>query len=484
MDHHVAGTGGTTSQLCWLIPQFAYCIWSSINALNLNSPHIFLVRILIARSWQSTTPVVMYSPTAYPIFFVAVLVALFALLISVLLPNPSPCLPLLSAIAAHQFAWSSSTTSAPISSVSVLAKRVLSRDPSLPPALQKLISKTDTISVQSLRQYTNAQRLQTIKHFCHHNTCNPSEVDPLYSLTPLHLAAATSDQPLSDFLSHLGATPIPDHVGRLPRNLTFSAFISNSKRFARLAGRTDCDFPVVEFDGSPHAISETRRLISEGEPVLLRGAFHHYGPSFRHWTPEEMIQRYGHASVAVGHVPYAPAFNLSSQEMTLRQYYEMHVRGGAQVPLYVFNKGDDVCQDGYDALLRLFEEALPKHIIEHPNNSGGMNGIHFFLGAKGSGAPFHIHADALNAAVSGLKKWFVYTPARTIYSRKTIKRWAEEDYPELKEQERPLECIQKPGDVVYVPLDWGHAVLNMEEDTFGFALEVLNKRDTWSHLWK
>jgi ribosomal protein L16 Arg81 hydroxylase len=69
-----------------------------------------------------------------------------------------------------------------------------------------------------------------------------------------------------------------------------------------------------------------------------------------------------------------------------------------------------------------------------------------------------------------------------LYSRKHIKRWLDEDYEGLAEAEKPLECIQRPGDVIYVPLDWGHAVINLEENTFGYALELLNKRDTFAEF--
>lgn len=326
--------------------------------------------------------------------------------------------------------------------------------------------------------------MQRVKRFCSLNRCNPSEADPHFGLTPLHLAAVAGDHELTQYLTSLGAVPQPDHVARLPRNLSFANFISNSKKWARAAGRNDCDFPIVNYDGSPEARAEASRLVGEGEPVLLRGAFTHYARDMD-WDVTKWVHQFREMQVTVGHVPYAAAFNLSTNRMNLGEYYERFVKPESDAPLYVFNKGQEVCHDGYHALGRLVEEAFPSpQLVAHPDETGGMAGIHFFFGKKGSGAPFHIHADAINAAVSGEKRWFVFTPGKTLYSRKTIKRWVEEDYPSLKEEDRPLECVQKKGDVVYVPLDWGHAVLNVEENTFGYALELLNRRDTLSHLWQ
>lgn len=417
---------------------------------------------------------------------IAVLTALLTYLFSVYeraYPRQQPSL--LREIAAHQFAWGSSTTPIPISSVSVLAKSLLSRDTTaLPRTLHLLIPTDDTLPIQPVRDYTNDLRLHRIKQFCTLHDCNPSESDPLFGLTPLHLASMSGDAHLAEYLTHLGAVPQVDHVDRLPRNLSFAQFIPNSKKWARAAGRHDCDFPIVDYDGSPEARAETRRLVGEGEPVLLRGAYSHYAGRMD-WSVMKWVERFRDTPVTVGHVPYAAAFNLSTDRMSLGEYYERFVKPESDAPLYVFNKGKEVVREGYEALGKLVEEAFPTpKLVAHPDETGGLSGIHFFFGKKGSGAPFHIHADAVNAAVSGKKKWFVFTPGKTLYSRKTIKRWVEEDYPNMKEEDRPLECLQKKGDVVYVPLDWGHAVLNVEENTFGYALELLNRRDTLSHLWR
>ena len=39
-----------------------------------------------------------------------------------------------------------------------------------------------------------------------------------------------------------------------------------------------------------------------------------------------------------------------------------------------------------------------------------------------------------------------------------------------------LRCVQRPGDVLWVPDYWGHAVLNLDE-TVGVALEFLVFRE-------
>lgn len=397
-------------------------------------------------------------------------------------------------LAENQFAWGSSTTEVPISTVSVYAKSLLSGDVNaLPPKLQPLIPKDGhTLHLQPVRDVLNEERLVVIRTFCENGNgrvakgCNVDEIGPEFGLTPLHLAAYSRDTALTEWLVSHGAKSVEDSVERLPNNLTFNNFIANAKR-AKPEG-SDCDLPTVDLSDNPElALKEVARLVGEGEPLLIRNAYSFYAQKVgaateKEWNVADWVDKFGDESVTFGSVPYAKAFNLTTNEMPLRDYFAEFVARGETDNMYVFNKNSKICDDGYRVLKTMVEEVLPSKLIVHPDRTGKLDGIHYFFGRARTGAPFHIHADALNAAVHGRKRWFVYTPSRTIYSRKTTTRWVEEDLPLLSEEDRPLECIQHPGDFVYVPLDWGHAVLNLDENTFGFALELLNRRDTFAHI--
>jgi hypothetical protein len=96
----------------------------------------------------------------------------------------------------------------------------------------------------------------------------------------------------------------------------------------------------------------------------------------------------------------------------------------------------------------------------------------FYVGGPGSGAPFHHHEDAVNSLIHGRKHWYLTPPQYTTYSTVSI---ADHILHGLMEEEahsmpRPLECTQESGDVIYVPRDWGHAVLNLAP-SIGYAVE-------------
>ena len=81
----------------------------------------------------------------------------------------------------------------------------------------------------------------------------------------------------------------------------------------------------------------------------------------------------------------------------------------------------------------------------------------------------------------GRKRWAMYPPGHippgvTVHNgdiyggvqSQPSASWYCEIYPKLLPHERPLEIMQRPGDVIYVPAGWWHLVLNLD-DTLAFT---------------
>jgi hypothetical protein len=118
----------------------------------------------------------------------------------------------------------------------------------------------------------------------------------------------------------------------------------------------------------------------------------------------------------------------------------------------------------------------------------------FFAGPANSGAPLHYHNDAFNVLVHGEKRWVLLPPSRTVRSNWHPTHWVGkearlgEKHPAGRawswehngstasmdsgsmQETWPLKCVQKAGDLLYVPLHWGHATLNVH-DSIGIAAE-------------
>jgi ribosomal protein L16 Arg81 hydroxylase len=88
-----------------------------------------------------------------------------------------------------------------------------------------------------------------------------------------------------------------------------------------------------------------------------------------------------------------------------------------------------------------------------------------------STAPWHYHLPALNAIAYGKKRWFIKPPSNLTLSIKPAAEWYHDEYENSPSNPAGvLECTQEAGDIMFVPMFWSHATLNLET-SIGFAYE-------------
>jgi hypothetical protein len=129
------------------------------------------------------------------------------------------------------------------------------------------------------------------------------------------------------------------------------------------------------------------------------------------------------------------------------------------------------------------------------NDKTGVTRHYLSLGPSQTGLPFHTHGSTWLGLVYGMKRWFIYPPGasppplveRTHNPLRTILNWYLEIYPKLTnldyppihgnlpveqgidfEGYRPLECVQRAGDIMFVPAGWTHGTMNIG-DTVGIG---------------
>ena len=92
--------------------------------------------------------------------------------------------------------------------------------------------------------------------------------------------------------------------------------------------------------------------------------------------------------------------------------------------------------------------------------------LSFGVGPDGSGVPFHFHADGFSEVLHGAKHWLLYPhkPPR-FRENATSVSWLRHDLPALKASEQPRECVIFPGDLLYFPNGWWHAIVNRGDPT-------------------
>lgn len=106
------------------------------------------------------------------------------------------------------------------------------------------------------------------------------------------------------------------------------------------------------------------------------------------------------------------------------------------------------------------------------------------------GLPAHNHGQTWLGLVHGMKRWFIYPPGygpppeveEQFNPLLTVNDWLDTIYPLMASYPkpplsgssataapanttgyRPLECVQMPGEVFYLPAKWSHTTLNIGE---------------------
>ena len=252
-----------------------------------------------------------------------------------------------------------------------------------------------------------------------------------------------------------------------------------------------------------HTLSQAvfrERFETPNLPVLIRGATDSW-TALRDWTPEYMAKVYTHRDVTVNNarIPYAEyAHYAGAQQDELPLYmfdpyfadhhvaHNDHDRNSSGTGPRTGSGGGDAEDDdddeannnpmsgaysvpsffGEDAFTLLDEAHRPHHRW-------------LIVGPDRSGSSFHKDPNescAWNAVIRGTKKWIMYPPGiippgvqasedgATVSTPLSLMEWFVNFYHHTKSgviPVRPIECLCREGEMVFVPRGWWHMVLNL-----------------------
>jgi len=226
------------------------------------------------------------------------------------------------------------------------------------------------------------------------------------------------------------------------------------------------------------------QYVYEGRPVILTGMTSDW-PAHVNWKIEALKKTHGSRFVNVvvrsGLATYhriegEPAEFMKRHyvSMTIKEFVEssMHDRRrnstemSADPPYFLMPAEEmgDISADYHSS--HLFDP--PEFMWPTANRTKKTL---FSLGPPNAGAYFHAHSAAWNAVIHGSKRWFLFPPPASNYGPKhgSMVDWVQSVYPTLTQ--RPVECVQKAGEILFIPTGWFHGVLNLE-DTVAVAVEI------------
>eukprot|EP00732_Lithocolla_globosa_P004307 Lithocolla_globosa_v1_NODE_3917_length_1551_cov_4.167781.p1 type:complete len:426 gc:universal NODE_3917_length_1551_cov_4.167781:1444-167(-) len=220
-------------------------------------------------------------------------------------------------------------------------------------------------------------------------------------------------------------------------------------------------------------------------PVVVTGSS---GPwnSPHLWHPDKLKEKYGSETIQVGTSSSIVSNNGEGNIYChLSDYFEgnclVNLNDQQIIPSYVFDR-NNFFQTFNHQLIQDFPFCSPSW---HPTKEKDWD-LFFLVGGQGSGVAFHRHTDGWNSLAFGEKHWYIYPPSRRPFgefpSYHGHNEWLDKIYPFLSEMDKPIEVIQKAGDLIYIPEGWYHATtVEKSMYTAGMACQTAHAS---TEFWK
>ena len=200
------------------------------------------------------------------------------------------------------------------------------------------------------------------------------------------------------------------------------------------------------------------------------------------WTYDKLRAKFGKHKFKVGSDDDGYAVRLKFNHIHHYVNDPAHMRDDS--PLYIFD-GSFGDKEGSQPLLKDYE--VPKYFKEdlfrHVGEKRRPPYRWVVIGPPRSGSSVHVDplaTSAWNALISGHKRWALYPPDAGL-TKPDLKpkgmgldgesvTWFQRMYPKTRGAAwtdtrgfpRPMDCVQGPGEIMYVPDGWWHAVLNLD----------------------
>ena len=201
-----------------------------------------------------------------------------------------------------------------------------------------------------------------------------------------------------------------------------------------------CTIPRI--DAAELAEGELRRRIGpEAQmPAIIAGAFSPAAdPAWANWSKASLLRRSGEAVLRTGASEQIGFAGVAIAEQPVKE-----LLGGGKGEGETFLAFD---REFLDATGAEYAPEPPTWLAEAvPNRERLLS-----LGAAGAGLIYHTHGAAYIVVAFGAKRWFLQPPSWRIVSawRKISSlQYARDIHPHLPEDQSPMECVQRPGEIV------------------------------------
>ena len=298
----------------------------------------------------------------------------------------------------------------------------------------------------------------------------PDEVD-YFNRTALHVACmhGWSAVGMAESLGQklpLNCPPRPVYRPP-PKLLSYGGWLSSSLTLPKELTSERCDFDVL---GTTDIQTFVFDYLALQRPVIIRNATSIHSMKRLHqlWQRNKFMHEYG---ALVFNEVKIPNFDPSTTKTSIKSFMEkmeLFQEENRHLPIESIPHPNYTSEILPDDSPLLKEFMLPGVLDEELIRINPLK-IQFYLGPPLSGTPVHFQKNTWNILIYGQKRWFLYPPNRAFYSKEHVWDWWKWSY---RKSPDALECVQYPGDLVFVPDMWGHAEINLREG-IGMASEFI-----------
>jgi len=246
-----------------------------------------------------------------------------------------------------------------------------------------------------------------------------------------------------------------------------------------------CDITVEEF---------FEQFALAKRPCIIEGAMDDW-PAMREWTVDRLLRRMRHSNLKVGEDDKGRKLRMKFKYFA---DYVKHQHDDS--PLYLFETRPEHDPEARK-LLDEFEvpDLFPHDFFDIVNPHDKLPYRWWSFGPKRSGTTVHndpLGTAAWNAVTHGRKRWVIFEPSvpgRLAKGKDFFDKDTEDNeaimyfdfiLPRLRSRYPTLriyEGVQGPGEVIFVPGEWWHGVLNLE-DTFAVTQNYCGY-DNFDRVW-
>lgn len=294
---------------------------------------------------------------------------------------------------------------------------------------------------------------------------------------------------------------------------TRNAINVRNSRWLEIDGLFECNIHTINAEHI--SLEQIAGLVDDAAPVLFKHVVSTWD-IFKLWRDRnQFVRHYGHIRVGVGvgfristrpnrdgllYSWIRPDANAIKKENAiahqLRQRFEKEAHDGttpsltiAELLMYVRN--NSLPYDTY-TFTSVDDTPIAEHVLELHRlwnmieHKGDDAGTFWGFGGKDTGIMFHEHKAALSAVLVGHKRWFIYddkmhAPTNAFVMQRlreakkrdsafefnSMQSWVKSVLPLPKMQQWwkrvGWDCVQEPGDILYIPGALHHATLNLDE---------------------